>query len=147
VIRQQIAHKYGTLLTAADSQSSDLWDDMFRIAEFMERDGKPYCQLVPFWHVETSEAESFKIERIIPFYPFSRDQAKLLTILRTLAIYRLAFGQPRQSELIEHLLKHLPEGKIGSVREKLMVNLSPISYRPNGTQSKPNESATIQFPP
>ena len=143
VIRQQIAHQYGPLLTAADVQSKDLWDDLFRIAEFMERDGKPYCQLVPFWHVDTTEAKSFKIERIIPFYPFSRDRAKLSSILRTLAIYRLAFGQPRQSELIEHLLKHLPEDKIGTVREKLMVNLSPISYRPNKSLAEPNEGAAV----
>ncbi len=134
VIRQQIAQKYGSLLTASDTQSKDVWDDLFGIAEVMEREGKSYCQLVPFWHVETSEAKSFKIERIILFYPFSRDRAKLSTILRTLTIYRLAFGQPRQSELIEHLLMHVPEDKIGAVREKLMVNLSPISYRTNGTQ-------------
>jgi formylglycine-generating enzyme required for sulfatase activity len=144
VIRQQIAHRYGPLLTAADIQSKDLWDDMFRIAEFMERDGKPYCQLVPFWHVETSEPKSFKIERIIPFYPFSRDRAKLSTILRTLAIYRLAFGQPRQSELIEHLLTHLPEDRIGAVREKLMVNLSPISYRPKESKGEANVGATVR---
>jgi formylglycine-generating enzyme required for sulfatase activity len=144
VIRQQIAHKYGPLLTPDEIHSKDLWDDLFRIAEFMERDGKPYCQLVPFWHVETSEANSFKIERIIPFYPFSRDRARLSSILRTLAIYRLAFGQPRQSELIEHLLKHLPQDKIGAVREKLMVNLSPISYRPNGSHGEPNEGAAVQ---
>ena len=139
VIRQQVAHKYGPLLTAADVQSKDPWNDLFRIAELMERDGKPCCQLVPFWHVETREAKQFKIERIIPFYPFSRDRAKLSSILRTLAIYRLAFGQPRQSELIEHLLKHLPKDKIGAVREKLMVNLSPISYRRNGSAGEPNE--------
>ena len=82
--------------------------------------------------------EANKIERIIPFYPFSRDRAKLSSILRTLAIYRLAFGQPRQSELIEHLLKHIPEDRIGEVRKKLMVNLSPISYRSNGSDGEPN---------
>lgn len=144
VIRQQIAHKYGPLLTPDEIHSKDLWDDLFRIAEFMERDGKPYCQLVPFWHVETSEAESFKIERIIPFYPFSRDRAKLDTIIRTLAIYRLAFGQPRQSELVEHLLKHLPKDKISAVREKLMVNLSPIRYRPKPTNGDPNVGTAVQ---
>lgn len=143
VIRQQIAHKYGPLLTADDVRSKDLWDDLFRIAEFMERDGKPYCQLVPYWHVETSESKQFKIERIIPFYPFSRDRAKLSSILRTLAIYRLAFGQPRQSELIGHLLRHLPEDKIGAVREKLMVNLSPITYQAKGTAGGPNGSAGV----
>jgi SOS response regulatory protein OraA/RecX len=54
----------------------------------------------------------------------------LATILKTLAIYRLAFGQPRQVELIEHLLKKQfdPE-EIEAIRKNLMIDLSPISYR------------------
>ncbi len=78
--------------------------------------------------METSGFEECRIERIIPFYPFSRDRAKLSSILRTLAIYRLAFGQPRQSELIDHLLKHIPPGKISEVRKRLLIDLSPIGY-------------------
>ncbi len=54
-------------------------------------------------------------------------------ILKTLAIYRLAFGQPRQVELIDHLLKKdfTPE-EVALIREKLMINLSPISYAHTG---------------
>ncbi len=128
VIRQQIAHKYGQLLSPDDLQSDDFWDDLFRIAAFMERDGTTKCELVPYWHVETEGFEQYRIERIIPFYPFSRDRAKLSSILRTLAIYRLAFGQPRQSELIDHLLKHIPPDKIPEIRKRLLIDLSPISY-------------------
>jgi hypothetical protein len=81
---------------------------------------------VPYWHVDTNE---IKIERIIPMYPFSRDQGKLATILKTLAIYRLAFGQPRQVELIEHLLeKQFDPEEIEAIRKNLMIDLSPISY-------------------
>ena len=78
---------------------------------------------MPYWHVDTDE---IKIERIIPMYPFSRDQGKLRTILKTLAIYRLAFGQPRQVELIEHLLeKQFAPEEIEAIRKNLIVNLSP----------------------
>jgi hypothetical protein len=130
VIRQQIAHKYSALMSAIDLKDEyDLWDYLFCIAEVMERDGTSKCELVPYWHVETKGSERYRIERIIPFYPFSRDRAKLSSILRTLAIYRLAFGQPRQSELIDHLLKHIPPDKIPSVRKSLLIDLSPISYR------------------
>lgn len=129
VIRQQIAHKYGSLLSKEDLQSDDFWDDLFRIASMMEREGTTKCELVPYWHVETEGFEQYRIERIIPFYPFSRDRAKLSSILRTLAIYRLAFGQPRQSELIDHLLKHIPPHKIPEIRKHLLIDLSPISYR------------------
>jgi hypothetical protein len=128
VIRLQVARKYGSLLAEGDIRSGDLWDDLFRIAEVMERD-ETKCELVPFWHVETTGYEKYRIERIIPLYPFSRDRAKLSSLLRTLAIYRLAFGQPRQSELIEHLLKHVPQERLGQIRSKLMIDLSPISYQ------------------
>ena len=37
-------------------------------------------ELVPYWHVET---DSIKIERVVPLYPYSRDQARLTKILRT----------------------------------------------------------------
>ena len=128
VIRQQVAHQYGQLLSQDDLQSDDFWDDLFRIAAFRGREGTTKCELVPYWHVETEGFERYRIERIIPFYPFSRDRAKLSSILRTLAIYRLAFGQPRQSELIDHLLKQIPPDKIPEIRKHLLVDLSPISY-------------------
>ena len=136
VIRQLVASKYGKALLRDDLQGDDLWDDLFRIASFMERDGTTKCELVPFWHVETEGFEQYRIERIIPFYPFSRDRAKLSSILRTLAIYRLAFGQPRQSELIDHLLKHVPAGRIPEVRKRLLVDLSPIGYAPGRNAEK-----------
>lgn len=85
-------------------------------------------ELIPFWHVET---DKYKIERLVPFYPFSRDRAKLSSILKTLSIVRLAFGPPRQTELVEHLFKHVPQDRIADIWEKLMVDLSPICYRQN----------------
>ena len=66
---------------------------------------------------------------MIPLYPFSRDQARLAKILKTLAVYRLAFGQPRQAELVEHLLKgKFNDEELKEILSKLMINLSPISY-------------------
>jgi hypothetical protein len=100
---------------------------LFDLADHVEREQRGKCELVPYWHVDT---DHFKIERIIPLYPFSRDHGKLAAILKTLAIYRLAFGQPRQVELIEHLLqKDFSPEEIALIREKLMINLSPVSYR------------------
>mgnify|MGYP007107503561 CR=1 FL=1 len=81
--------------------------------------------MIPFWHVE---ADRYQIERIIPFYPFSRDRARLSTLLKTLALYRLAFGQPRQAELVEHLLTNVSKARITEIRDRLMIDLSPIAY-------------------
>lgn len=125
VIRQEVARKYGSQLTSGTG-STDPWVALFALADRAERQDRGKCELVPYWHVD---AEHFKIERIIPLYPFSRDHGRLVSILKTLAIYRLAFGQPRQVELIEHLLKKdFSPGEIALIREKLMINLSPISY-------------------
>jgi hypothetical protein len=125
VIRQQIASKYGGLLDDESLSKAGVWDALFDIAGKRERNGTGKCEMIPFWHVE---ADLYQIERIIPFYPFSRDRAKLSTLLKTLAVYRLAFGQPRQAELVEHLLTHLPASRILEVRDKLMIDLSPINY-------------------
>jgi hypothetical protein len=125
VIRQQIASKYRGQLTSESVEARGVWDALFDVAAVCERKGNGKCELVPFWHVE---ADRYQIERIIPFYPFSRDRAKLSSLLKTLAIYRLAFGQPRQAELVEHLLENVPEQRIAEIRRSLMIDLSPISY-------------------
>ena len=125
VIRQALARRYADRVTTAPT-GGDLWQTLFEIADREERVNRGKCELVPYWHVDT---DAVKIERIIPMYPFSRDQGKLNKILRTLAIYRLTFGQPRQVELIEHLLaKDFSPEEIDLIRSKLLINLSPISY-------------------
>jgi hypothetical protein len=132
VIRQQIASKYRDRLKRDSVQAVGVWNALFDVAAIEERTGNGKCELIPFWHVET---DKYQIERIIPFYPFSRDRAKLSAILKTLAIYRLAFGQPRQAELVEHLLTNIPEDRIADIRRRLMVDLSPISYRGSSQHS------------
>ena len=126
VIRQQIAARYRDCLLPELCKQTDVWDLLFEIAAQKERAGTGKCELIPYWHVE---ADLYQIERIVPFYPFSRDREKLTQLLRTLAIYRLAFGQPRQVELVEHLQANVPEERLQEIREKLMLDLSPISYR------------------
>lgn len=126
VVRQQIAKRYGDQVRRC-SGHGDAWDRLFDLADRKERVESGRCELVPYWHVD---AEDFRIERMVPMYPFSRDQAKLDRILKTLAIYRLAFGQPRQVELIEHLLsRSFTAAQVKQICASLMVNLSPIAYR------------------
>lgn len=130
VIRLHLAQKYRPLLSEDELRSADVWEDVFRVAEVIER-GPGASEIIPYWHVDIEEHDPYRIERIIPLYPFSRDRAKLRSLLRSLAIYRLAFGQPRQSELVEHLLKNVPPAVLEQVRSRLLIDLSPISYRPS----------------
>ena len=137
VIRQQVARKYGPFLSESDfDRESDIWEKLFSIADRVEREEAGECELIPFWHVETDE--DIRIERVIPLYPFSKDRGRLEHILKTLAIYRLAFGQPRQAELVDHLLERdFSEEEIQAVMDTLMINLSPIRHR------KENEAIDI----
>jgi hypothetical protein len=128
VIRQHLAQKYRADLTAVSADvQGDIWERLFALAEEHERTGPDTCELVPFWHVDTDE---LKIERVIPNFPFSRDHHRLERILKTLAIYRLAFGQPRQEELVEHLLgREFDQEELDAIMKTLIVDLCPISYK------------------
>lgn len=130
VIRQFLATKYREALGGDGvSLSGDVWERLFELADRHERQAFGKCELVPYWHVET---DSIKIERIVPMYPFSSDQARLTKILKTLAVYRLAFGQPRQAELVEHLLTHeFSAEEMRQILDNLMIDLSPIGYKQN----------------
>src|SRR5690606_18640551 len=103
----------------------NLWEYLFDYAELNEGKEMNKCQLVPYWHIE---ADGINIERIIPLIPFSREVSKLEKQLITLTLYRLTFGQPRQEELVEALYKEHEKEILNIVREKLIINLSPITY-------------------
>jgi hypothetical protein len=43
------------------------------------------------------------VERRVPSLPFSREIKRLERLKRSLTVYRLAFGQPRQDDLLDYL--------------------------------------------
>ena len=55
---------------------------------------------MPYWVFHRGPA---KIERLVLVLPFSQDAAALPRLRKSLAAYRLAFGQPCQQELVEFL--------------------------------------------
>ncbi len=56
--------------------------------------------------------------------PFSREAALLEWLKRSVALYRLAFGQPRQDDLLTFLRK-LDDSEIGIDLQELQINLRP----------------------
>jgi len=78
--------------------------------------------IVPYWVFDEGEA---KIERRIPLLPFSTEVQKLELLKRGLVLYRLAFGQPRQEELIAFRAANLGEDAIYEA-----TGTSPISLEP-----------------
>ena len=79
--------------------------------------------MVPFWLPPQDHECSRKIERIIPFYPLSREHLFIDDLLKMQAVYRMVIGQPHQDELLS-LLRNLSDED----REKIMrytLSLAP----------------------
>lgn len=67
------------------------------------------------------------IERHTPALPLSREAARLPALRRSLAVYRMVFGQPRQDDLVEHLRQAVPESELAQLSRELYINLEPPS--------------------
>ena len=99
-IRRNIAAVYG-LAPLAAGDWHDPWERLFDCAAADRPAGT--SELFPYWLFETKGG--FCVERRVPLLPFSREVAKLQRLKQMLAIYRLAFGQPRQEDLLAYLCK------------------------------------------
>jgi hypothetical protein len=82
---------------ALRSHVADPWAAAFAAAELRRQPGMN--DLWPWW-AYPGEA---KIERWIPSFPLSKDQQREDRLKRQRALYRLAFGQPRQEDLLSIL--------------------------------------------
>lgn len=85
-------------LDGGNGEWSDPWARLFEIAE--RRRGRD-SGLDPFWIYENrTDPDRPKVRRILLNPPCSRDAAAWPVLQRRLALYRLAFGQPRQEDLL-----------------------------------------------
>lgn len=78
--------------------------------------------LVPHWVFTEGGA---RIQRHSPVLPMSRDVDRVDTLRRSLAIYRMVFGQPRQDDLLDFILREVPNERVESLATALTVDLSP----------------------
>jgi hypothetical protein len=79
--------------------------------------------LVPYWLYPLKGGAV--IERHVPALPLSRDLERYEALCRSLAVYRIAFGQSRQDDLIAFLLTQMPEVRASEVAQQLRIDLSP----------------------
>ncbi|WP_417463169.1 C-terminal helicase domain-containing protein [Kordiimonas sp.] len=98
-VRRNVATAFSTTpLTAQTNQSP--WVSIFEAAQDYElSNGRP-GDIIPYWVYPGDH----KIERIVLIPPFSREKERYKDLIKSLATYRLAFGQPRQDELISLFL-------------------------------------------
>jgi len=101
----------------------DPWQVMFEAAREAAAGD---ADLEPYWLCEGPT----KVERHVLSLPFSREVSRLGWLKRSVAIYRLAFGQPRQDDLLSVLTDI--QAKLGP---DILAALQ-ISLRPNGGDRK-----------
>jgi hypothetical protein len=124
-VRKNVARAIGLEGLAQDwNGRGDPWAALFRLAKQRLKDsGVKASELMPFWIFEDVDNPT-RVQRIVPLPPFSSENAKFKALKRSLAVYRLAFGQPRQEDLIEYLA-HIEGERDEALLQALQLDLSP----------------------
>lgn len=97
-VRRNLAATYGLAALRQISNWLDPWEALFEKAAADRPSGA--SELVPYWLFEPG---GHAVERRVPMIPLSREVAQFQQLKRMLAVYRLAFGQPRQEDLVCYL--------------------------------------------
>lgn len=118
-VRENLAQKYSTRVV--NQPYKNLWDSLFAAA--VGDRPQEASDLVPFWMFPIPGGA--KIERHVPNYPLSRDGERLEAVKRSLAVYRMVFGQNRQEDLVAYLLNYLSSADIEDVTKELRIDLEP----------------------
>jgi hypothetical protein len=116
-VRCNIAEHFGREVLGKGSR--DPWSRMFDRARTANSDRS---ELIPYWVFEVPDGAS--VERHVPILPFSRETDRYRALQRTIALYRLAFGQPRHEDLINWLQERF-KGPIPADTADWRIDLAP----------------------
>ncbi|MHB9098017.1 MAG: helicase-related protein [Syntrophales bacterium] len=122
-IRKNVAKRFGLKALESWDGSGDPWAYLFDQAVKTRPPGS--SDLIPYWIYEVEGGA--KIERRVPIIPFSKEEQILAHLKRCLVLYRLVFGQPRQEDLLNHLLERLPPEAAEKARQNWQISLLPCS--------------------
>ncbi|HJW55334.1 MAG TPA: helicase C-terminal domain-containing protein [Burkholderiaceae bacterium] len=117
-IRLNLAHRQIDVVRGKRTTPEDPWKTMFEAAR-METEVD--TDLIPYWIYEGP----VKVERRVPMLPFSREVQRLGWLKRSLTVYRLAFGQPRQEDLLVYLQSLLGPDSTADDFADLQIRLVP----------------------
>ena len=78
--------------------------------------------LIPNWVFTGGDA---RIQRHTPVLPMSRDEQRMEALRRTLTVYRMVFGQPRQDDFLEFILREVPLEQQDALAAALTIDLRP----------------------
>ena len=99
----------------------DPWTTVFEAAAAEEDDG--LGDLSPYW-IYPGDAQ---LQRRIMAFPLSRDEARWDRLQESLALYRLAFGQPRQEDMLAVLQRRGVAGDPERIAE-MRIDLRPPAH-------------------
>ena len=117
-IRFNLAERQAAVIRGRGRAPDDPWKFMFERA----RSEAPVdTDLIPYWIYEGS----VRVERRVPMLPFSREITRLAWLKRSLTVYRLAFGQPRQDDLLDYLQTLAGAGIDPAILNDLQIRLEP----------------------
>ncbi|MTD44886.1 helicase [Conexibacter sp. W3-3-2] len=88
-------------------------------------------ELVPYWIYPLDHGAA--VERHILALPLSRELERIDGLRDALAVYRLAFGQARQEDVIDHLLTRLGPEQARELADELQIDLRPPTSRVQAT--------------
>lgn len=121
-VRKNVAARHGPeLLANVDGGEDDPWAELFELARKGRAPGS--TDIVPYWVFPLPGGAH--VERHVPALPLSRELEQIAALRRTLAVYRMVFGQPRQDELLEYLLRQMGQEEALALAETLRIDLSP----------------------
>ena len=122
-VRKNVAAIHGSALLG--SGLKDVWHALFEAARKESSNGRG---LVPYWLFPLTEGAH--IERHVPALPLSRDAFQLEALKRSLAVYRMVFGQPRQDDLMAFLQERFSPERLREMAPSLRIDLSarPTEY-------------------
>lgn len=95
-VRLNLAERQAATVRGSSRIPQDPWKQMFDRAR---SEAAVETDLIPYWIYEGS----VRVERRVPMLPYSREVTRLAWLKRSLTVYRLAFGQPRQDDLLDYL--------------------------------------------
>lgn len=116
-LRRNIAWKFGM---SEFDHNEDVWKSIFDKA--LKGRSPSQNDLFPFWICDEGPA---KIERHIPSLPLSRERKHQVNLMRSLTVYRLVFGQNRQEDMVQFLLRNADAALIGKIAKECNIDLSP----------------------
>ena len=108
-VRKNIAQAVGHRViervrgAAASDRYLNPWAIAYEIADSKRYKGEG--GIIPHWVFTDGNA---RIQRYAPVLPLSRDEQRLEALRRTLTVYRMVFGQPRQDDFLEFILREVP---------------------------------------